>query len=469
MARLSSLIALVFAGLSGAAIAAPAPIRSGETFTMTKASDGVYKVSPISAGGTPVSQSITSGSVMMGAGAVSVLDTFSATGPTGAAMAMQVARGVDWDHVLEAGALGLMATKSPWGAGAVAAYDIWKQLRTKPDGQGGAVRDLGAPPSPQINTEYQAQYTGATWVSTPDQAGSGWRTYLITEQSSTSVASGCSKSYDSPSYSGLQVTVLRRVTCTPQSGYPALSTTDYTVGILTRSTEVLTCPAGGSPGLDGKCETGSYAPVSINDLKQLLNDQKVVAAAQAQAVNLINDGLSTGQSVTPQSQTLSGPSSQQGAPVTTTTTDSLGNQVTKVLTDTYNFTYSNGDTVNYTKTNVATTTNNTTNQTTTETTTNAATATGDLCKDHPDVLACVKLGEAQVDPPTPQQVPFSINSVGMPDASGCPAPLPFTVAGHTYAITWDPVCNAASTYARPVMLVCAVALAAFVFIGGLKA
>lgn len=93
------------------------------------------------------------------------------------------------------------------------------------------------------------------------------------------------------------------------------------------------------------------------------------------------------------------------------------------------------------------------------------------CDSNPDSLACLKLG-------TPDNgvqlfksdAGFSaITPVSFAAGAGCPADLTFNVNAKPYAISYAPMCNAASTYGAPVVLILGVALAAFIFIGGFKA
>lgn len=66
-----------------------------------------------------------------------------------------------------------------------------------------------------------------------------------------------------------------------------------------------------------------------------------------------------------------------------------------------------------------------------------------------------------------ESIPVSISSTVFASAAGCPADIPLTVYGHTYAISYSPMCNLAS-YLRPMFLAMGAFGAAFIFIGGLK-
>jgi hypothetical protein len=63
----------------------------------------------------------------------------------------------------------------------------------------------------------------------------------------------------------------------------------------------------------------------------------------------------------------------------------------------------------------------------------------------------------------------AISPVSFAASTGCPADLQFSVRGKSYGLSYASMCNTASTYGAPVVLILGAALAAFVFIGGFKA
>lgn len=62
----------------------------------------------------------------------------------------------------------------------------------------------------------------------------------------------------------------------------------------------------------------------------------------------------------------------------------------------------------------------------------------------------------------------SIAVVSFGSAASCPAPLPFDVAGRSYSVSFQSICTNANDYIRPVVLVLAAALAAFIFVAGFR-
>lgn len=92
------------------------------------------------------------------------------------------------------------------------------------------------------------------------------------------------------------------------------------------------------------------------------------------------------------------------------------------------------------------------------------------CELKPNSIGCSEFGSPTNETLATSDSGFnSIGSVSLASASGCPAPESFSVAGHQYAVSFQPVCNGADSYIKPVMIVLGAALAAFIFIGGFKA
>jgi hypothetical protein len=65
-----------------------------------------------------------------------------------------------------------------------------------------------------------------------------------------------------------------------------------------------------------------------------------------------------------------------------------------------------------------------------------------LCDLFPSILACADMGEPPApDPLKTRNFDVSIVSQAFSMGGGCPAPLPFTVLGHQYAISYTPLCD----------------------------
>lgn len=100
----------------------------------------------------------------------------------------------------------------------------------------------------------------------------------------------------------------------------------------------------------------------------------------------------------------------------------------------------------------------------------AACKSQDWCEKNPDTVGCSEFGTPDDSVKlTEKSSGFeSITAVPFAAAGGCPAPLSFEVIGHQYAVSFQPVCNGAQDYIRPVVLVLAAFAAAFIFVNGFK-
>lgn len=177
------------------------------------------------------------------------------------------------------------------------------------------------------------------------------------------------------------------------------------------------------PGVsaDGKCMTGRYDPRTT--------DAAAGTLAAAMTVAAVKDYISKGPVVAPVptvgTPTISGPASQTGTPVTTSTTTTAPNgtvtTVNNVSTPVYNYTYG-GNTI--TVDNSVRTTNTTNiGGATTVTETQTDEPSDPQCKEFPNSLGCLQLGELPDAPITPVQKSITVaeESVSLP--SGCPADI----------------------------------------------
>lgn len=173
---------------------------------------------------------------------------------------------------------------------------------------------------------------------------------------------------------------------------------------------------------------------------------------------------------------VSGPSSVSGPTVTNVTVNDAGTK-TENRTTNFNLTYNNGN-VTVTQTTTTTVTNPDNSQSTSTETTSAGSGGGseappeksDLCLEHPEISACQELGPD--DPPEPELPHEDRNfsfSPEMSAAGSCPAPVPLSILGRSYDLSWQPLCDLASGV-RPVVLALAwLGAAAFVFAVGSRA
>jgi hypothetical protein len=161
---------------------------------------------------------------------------------------------------------------------------------------------------------------------------------------------------------------------------------------------------------------------------------------------------------------------------TTTTSTTTTDTMQKTETASGSSSVSNTPSKSEVKTGTTTVTNvtNVTNNTTTTTTNVAAGEPAKTdCQIAPDSLGCVKVGE----PPAAEVLPKSTVSVTLTpsvfaSSMSCPGDttVPINIGPfHSSAVfSYSPLCNAATTYVAPLILLLGAAVAAFVFVGGLK-
>lgn len=196
----------------------------------------------------------------------------------------------------------------------------------------------------------------------------------------------------------------------------------------------------------------------------------------------VDGGTSPGIDIDPESPTISGPSSVQGQPVTSSesVTNPDGSTSTKstTTTPTYNITYGGNkydvQTTNQTVTNV---TNNTTNQTTTTTKTEQLTQqnpsdTVTNCDKYPDSFGCKTIDlDTPTDeiPRTTKNVTFAPENLGFGGGS-CPADVMFTPHGlqSLKVINWADNCNKIVTYIKPMILMISTFAALMIIFVGVK-
>jgi len=93
----------------------------------------------------------------------------------------------------------------------------------------------------------------------------------------------------------------------------------------------------------------------------------------------------------------------------------------------------------------------------------------DPCAANPDSVSCSSLGS--LDPsadPVPTTHDVSLTSGTLSTAGSCPAPRSLTLAGHAVVMSFQPICDASSTYIRPFVLLASAVVSTFIFVGGLK-
>lgn len=92
----------------------------------------------------------------------------------------------------------------------------------------------------------------------------------------------------------------------------------------------------------------------------------------------------------------------------------------------------------------------------------------DLCKDHPDILACAKQGETTNGDIIPtHEVPFSTLFSPVGSAGGCPADVSLSFMGQPLGWSYEPICTMADMI-RPLVIGFAWLGFGFIIVAGLK-
>lgn len=231
----------------------------------------------------------------------------------------------------------------------------------------------------------------------------------------------------------------------------------------------IACPANPDSSYPATCSPGGLNPPTIPATDAQINQavEDGIGTDSNKAANVARAAAENG--YPPQAEGTPEASGPASAPGPTSQTVSSGPAGQTIVNEsvTYNISYA-GDTVTIEQVVEQTTTAPDGQQTTT-TTTNAppppASQPGggvvaapppkepiDLCKEHPEIVACQTLGEAPVEPVIPQQ---TVNVfLGADPVSGtCPADImvPMPMGLGSTPLSWQPICDGA-TGIRPIVL-----------------
>lgn len=354
----------------------------------------------------------------------------------------------------------------PWVAAGVAAWDLYDTVRVRPSPAGG-----GLSVDPGAGTVAQTQYcTERGYFSGRDGYPGGY-------------ASGCGATphLAVAAHATYAATVagisLRNVGPTGFEGFVGSGFWTWIPVSVGPPVVAQSCPASIDPfdpafnvpeGLppdptDGRCKTarGHHQPISIPDAVARL--EQYAPPAESRLPDIARDAIERGVGIQGTPQSVSGPSSQQGTPQVTTTTNPDGTTRTETKTPTYNYTYS-PTTVNYTVTNV-TTVNNAGDITTTVETVEPEPS--EECKLNPQAIQCQELGEGTAEPLQRESIPVAPESVPFVSAAGCPTFPGFSIYGKAYTIDTTGFCDVAQQL-RVIFLALGAASAAFIFMQGFR-
>ena len=97
----------------------------------------------------------------------------------------------------------------------------------------------------------------------------------------------------------------------------------------------------------------------------------------------------------------------------------------------------------------------------------------DLCKEHPDILACQGMGDVKGNEFDDIKIPRHVNQETwkpdsfLPDNGVCPAPKTFHVLGKEFSISYEPLCVLMEKV-RFIVLIAFILMSAYVAFGGLR-
>lgn len=97
----------------------------------------------------------------------------------------------------------------------------------------------------------------------------------------------------------------------------------------------------------------------------------------------------------------------------------------------------------------------------------------DLCKEHPEILACQQMGQPDPGQFDDIKIPVHVDNrtwqedLFLPSTGVCPAPKTFHVMGKPVSVSYQPLCSFMETI-RFIVLICFIVSAAYISFGGLK-
>lgn len=182
---------------------------------------------------------------------------------------------------------------------------------------------------------------------------------------------------------------------------------------------------GGAPDSQGKCPSGRYSPISMDQAteKLALNPPPV---GDPVFMDAVKRSVDAGGQQSPAEIVATGPESQTGQPVSSTTTSPTGT-TTETKTPTYQYTYA-GDTITYTTTNTTETCTGSNSCTVTTVTPPRPTEQDpdDPCTTNPNRAGCVELGRApDAEAIKNKDIPVNVTVVGGfgADNASCPGKI----------------------------------------------
>ena len=214
-------------------------------------------------------------------------------------------------------------------------------------------------------------------------------------------------------------------------------------------------------------ETFTPTPATLTDLANAIASQSGWPSTSNLPKAAADAIVATGSQVAVATPVVTGPATSAGA--TTTVNNADGTKTTQSTT------YSNAFSGNTMTSTGTTTTNNynssnvvtSTSTSTTSNTTPAPTSQND-CQTNPNSVGCTDLGTVPAsDVMTTKTIPMSWTYGAFVGGSGCPSPLSFTVAGGSYSVSYQPLCDR-MVWLKALLLVMASFIAAYILADSFK-
>ena len=170
----------------------------------------------------------------------------------------------------------------------------------------------------------------------------------------------------------------------------------------------------------------------------------------------------TGDSIAPDSVTVTGPATTTGPARTVVNADGTR----QVSTPTHNHTYNTNNVTTTTTTTIQNFNSSNVLQSTSTVTETPAQQKRD-CELFPQSVGCANLDTVQSDQLSKKNHAVTVSPVSFAQSAGCPSPLSFQVMGASYSVSYQPLCDR-MTLLRSLFLAIAGVIAAFILANSFK-
>lgn len=338
----------------------------------------------------------------------------------------------------------------------VALWELYDLVRVRPNGAGGLAYDEGVAPQPTVQVQWCFAGTEVC-VATLGELLVVFKEQVPTVSCGAvegSVPSQARITFQNANEAGLQ-----RYHVCPGAGEQI----DGGTLAQRRETEAFGCAPGPGgvtpqPGADGRCPTGEYAPITEEDAAEKLDP-----LPSGDWIPAIEDALDRAPLPlpTPAEITEVAPNPVPGPTSVTTGPNGIKETETEYVPQ------PGAGRIDWKERETTTTTDP--NGNVTEETTETGGREDDQkdpCETRPNTIGCIELGDPPVDELVLQDRQVSITPMSGwgADNASCPTGQTFTVMGHSYSLSYEPLCQFSGAM-RAVVLAGAWIAAAFIVLG----